>query len=466
MTELTPVEYYRDHAVRARVREYCGATGGGAPTCGFVVAMAPAESPTWECAAHVPFADLDGLLDQGRDVARSMWDHDSLIVHLDLDYQNPEAPGDVFIRPAHAFFQLEPVFEAVRDVFTRFGMPMLTLMTGRGYHFTGRVPISGPVVQHLAGLAPEEALHPGPFADRPPDVLLRERAALGVGMVMEHVAHLVVWHAAHGRTAPVVLNGTEVGYNLAGREAISIDLSFAGDPLSTRHIRTAFSTYQLHRLRPDIFGAAVAGLVPPLAAVPRSGRSFEWMLAHARDLRQARELAGQSSTALPDVSAGLEALVAHYRAAPLAAFHADFHAVSPPAPADWPETYDRLDPGQLLPCVGHALLHPNDALLKPAVLQHLTRALLAAGWHPRHIAGLVTSKYARDHGWGDRWTRLQPARRAEFDVRVFAGMIATGLDRLIDFNCVSAQEKGLCPRVPCRHDLRVDRDRLLREVVA
>jgi hypothetical protein len=51
--------------------------------------------------------------------------------------------------------------------------------------------------------------------------------------------------------------------------------------------------------------------------------------------------------------------------------------------------------------------------------------------------------------------------RAEFDVRVFAGLVAAGIDRAVDFNCRSAQEKGLCPSEPCVHDLRVDQRRLL-----
>ena len=40
----------------------------------------------------------------------------------------------------------------------------------------------------------------------------------------------------------------------------------------------------------------------------------------------------------------------------------------------------------------------------------------------------------------------------------------SGGDRtLVDFNCVSAQEKTLCPRQACAHDLRVERDRLLAQ---
>jgi hypothetical protein len=54
--------------------------------------------------------------------------------------------------------------------------------------------------------------------------------------------------------------------------------------------------------------------------------------------------------------------------------------------------------------------------------------------------------------------------RAEFDVRVFAGLVATGLDRMVDFNCVSAREKNICPDVGCPHDRRVLRERALGRV--
>ena len=53
------------------------------------------------------------------------------------------------------------------------------------------------------------------------------------------------------------------------------------------------------------------------------------------------------------------------------------------------------------------------------------------------------------------------APRAEFDVRVFAGLVATGLDRMVDYNCVSAQQKGVCPGTGCAHDLRIERECLL-----
>src|SRR5204862_4006099 len=82
---------------------------------------------------------------------------------------------------------------------------------------------------------------------------------------------------------------------------------------------------------------------------------------------------------------------------------------------------------------------------------------------PRDIAAVVHSRYTQDFGWGSRWRRLDAETRAEFDVRVFAGLVATGLDRGVAFNCRSTQEKGQCPGRPCVHDLRVDRACLLDE---
>ena len=79
-------------------------------------------------------------------------------------------------------------------------------------------------------------------------------------------------------------------------------------------------------------------------------------------------------------------------------FHHGFYLTAPRQQAAWPATYDRLDARELVPCAEWALREPNDALLKPTVVQHLMRVLMAKDWEPRHIAGLVWSKYARDHG--------------------------------------------------------------------
>ena len=466
---MTAAEYLRLPAVRDRIREFCGSNGpDDPPSCAFISRLPRTPYPTWEDAVRSSPVDLPRVLDLGMDVARSLWDYRWLLVHLDLDYMNPAAPADVFLRPLHAYERLEPLAAVVRRELAALDLPLRWTMTGRGYHVSGVVPLASPIVDRLAAAgrmaatrALDDRLAPGRWQIRPPAA--HDEAALGLGLVLESLAHRVLRRAGWD-AIPVVLDNVEVGVAGEGREAASFDLSYLGDPLETRQVRVDFGTYQTPRTRPDMFGAASA--LPPFAAVPCGDRPFEWLLEHARPLEEAARLAEGARSVLPDVSAGVARLLDAYEGSPVAAFHRDYYAVPIPAPESWTATYDAFDPHTLPPCVAEPLECPNDRLLRPAVLQHVARALLAAGWHPRHVAGLVLAKYARDQGWGSRWRRLDPARRADFDVRVFAGLVLTGLDRGVDFNCVSAQEKGLCPLSGCRHDLRTDRDRLLERTPA
>jgi hypothetical protein len=276
---------------------------------------------------------------------------------------------------------------------------------------------------------------------------------MGLTLVLEYLAHAVLRHAAQHTLIPVVVNGTPVGSGLVGRECVSLDFSHGGDPLDVRHIRMAFSAYQWHLARPDIFGEAAA-MHPPLATVPRHQRSLTAFLLAGRDLESARRIARRSAVVVPDVSRGVERAIDHYRRSLLARFHAGFiagRAAAEPVPAV---------PNDLPPCITQPLLRPNDLLLKPEFIQNLVRGLLARGWNASQIAALVEREYRRDHGWGDRWARLDARTRADFDVRVFAGLVTEGVDQLIDFNCTSSQEKHMCPIVECHHDLRDDRRRL------
>jgi hypothetical protein len=468
---MTAVDYYRHPSVRTRIRDYCGAADGRPFSCAYVAALKPGGThASWESAELHPPGDLPELLEAGVDLARSMWDTESLIFYLDLDYLNPDHPEEPFLYPADVFFKLEPVYKAARQMLHSFGIDALEIVTGRGHHFSGRIPWTHPVIRHLAELAPEVPAWHATLATRKPAWLthtLDERqaqASFGLGLLIEHVAHLIMQRAAPHASIPVMLNGTEVGAGLTGRACVSIDFSHAGDPLDVRHMRVAFGTYQLHQLRPDIFGATAARHVPMTIAVPRGQRpqSLYRLLTEGRTPAAAVRAAERQTVVLPDVSQGVATLLVDYLPSRLAAFHREYFAVRPHPPDDWPQTYDRFDSKTLAPCVAWPLDQPNDRLLQPAHIQNLTRGLMAEGWQPRHIAGLVHSRYARDHGWGTRWTRQDARTRAEFDVRVFAGLVATGLDTAIDFNCVSAQEKGICPHAPtCRRDLRVERAKLL-----
>jgi hypothetical protein len=462
---VPPATYYRTPAVRHRVLEYAGALRG-APSCAYFAGLGGVATCAhdWaEAPRHRPDR-LDALLETGADVARSLWDTRDLLFCLDVDYLNVDYPGEAFLHPADVFLKLEPTYRAARRVLRRVRLPLSCLMTGRGYHFVGRVPLGHALVDRCARLVPEPAARESaaalPWSSQRPDAR-QARAHAGLGVLLEYLAHAIVSNAASRSPLPVVLNGTVVGTGVVGRECVSLDLSHAGDPLETRHLRSAFSTYQWHRARPDIFSTPVATSVPPLATVPRRGRLLE-SLALRASLRAAARLAARCRTRIPVVTGGVTRLLEAYEASTLAAFHRAYHAIPASSPDEFPAPRVEALIETLPPCAAEVLRYPNDLLLRPAELQHLVRLLLSKGWPSREIAGLVHARYRADAGWGTRWMRGDPAVRAEFDVRVFAGLVACGLDRGVDFNCTSAREKDLCPPGGCARDLRTDRDALLR----
>jgi hypothetical protein len=455
--------YYRDPRVHARLREYCGSEGANLPSAVFVAGFDSNREPfpTWWDAEVVPAASLDSILERGCDVSRSLWDTQSLIFLIDLDYQNLDYPSEPFTHSTEVFFKLEGAYATTLAVLRASGIRPLISSTGRGYHFVGRVPLDAPVVDLLAVVGGVPSWHARQAAARSsfgaPIMTERQAAAAeGLGLVTEYLAHAVLRRAAERSIVPVVLNGTTVGSGLIGRECISIDFSHVGDPLNRRHVRIGFSAYQWHRARPDIFGDAVSDLAP-IACVPRTQRSLEAFIRTGRTLGDAAEVARHADCILPDISVGVARALDRYKRSGLAAFHRDFAAelvtASPSADLDIP--------ADLPPCITWPLAQPNDLLLKPEHLQNLVRGLTARGWTAARIARLVAREYESDHAWGDRWKVLDAQTRANFDVRVFAGLLATGADRLVDFNCMSSQEKGVCPRCGCTHDLREDRDRLL-----
>ena len=459
--DTTVAAYYRDEAVRERLAEYCGAGLDPHVASVFVTGFDPARQPypIWDDTPHLPVSALPDLAARGCDVARSLWDLRALIFVLDVDYQNLDYPAEPFTHTSDVFFKLEHTYLSARRALHRVGIEPLAIATGRGYHFVGRIPIDDPVIDALAALAGVPAWYAGYGTRRPAGVTATmteryARAAAGLGLVIEFLAHAVLREARRSSLLPVVVNGTTVGSGLVGRECVSIDFTQVGDPLDQRHLRMPYSTYQWHCARPDIFGAAVSSQ-PPVVARPRRQRSLEAFLLAGRDLDSSRLAAAADTTAIPNVARGIDRLTGRYRKSALARFHRTFAADRRTAAANIPDL-----PAGLPPCVVLPLGHPNDLLLKPECVQNLVRGLLSRDWRPADIAALVEREYRADHNWGDRWTRLDPRTRADFDVRVFSGLVATGLDDLVDFNCASSQDKDLCPRTGCRHDLREDRGRL------
>ena len=446
--------YYRDPNVRARIHEFLGATTDQEPSCEFVAAGDENATPPF--APYSPRA-LNSLLNRGLEISRSLWDHYALIADFDIEYVNFDDPAEAFVDPERVFAIQQPVVETIEKLLREYGIDALHVLSGRGHHFVWRIAQNSAVFKELVeiGRGPpslwecETEVHPPNGRAVPIEMA---RAFAGLGLAMEFLGHCVKQITAPCIKIPVELTAVEVWPSQHGREMISIDISEYGDPLYSRAVRVPFSVYLKPWQQPWGFDLDVLANLQPLFVIPLQGIDWREGIAAMRDPQLTAGLAAHANTTIPDATRGTGKVLDDYRKSNLAKFHEWFYSQEQHPAELWPETYDR-QPLEILPaCARIALETPNDSLLRPAFIRLLVRVMLALGWHPRHIAGLICSKYNRDFGW-TQFVNVDPVTRADFYTRVFAGLFAAGTDDLADFNCVSAQEQGTCTFSNCGFSL-------------
>jgi hypothetical protein len=446
---LDAAGYYGAPEVRERILEYCGVVPGGRSAFGIAAyggtrgLRASDDGPE-----PIPMGELDLVMAEGADVCRSLADRGGTLLQLDLDLASPADRGRYLRDPEEAFARLEPLYRAAREELAARGIRPFALMTGKGYHLVARVPLGTPFHRELVALGrlgePLAARYAALEAAIPGATVLG-RAHDGAGRLVEFLCGRIAARAAPASSLPIALADVPPPDR---SPFLCLDLSAYADPLFARHVRCAFSLHQkaaMHGLAAD---------VPAVICVPRDETPLEELLEIRRDSGLARALARATSTRIPDVDGDDLRPVRAYRASALARFHAECDAGTQDPPSSWPATYDAFDLTTLPPCIRAPLEKPNPALLEPAGIRNVTLVLLALGWHPRSIAGLVRSKYERDHGWGDLWYRYDAAARADFYVRVLSGAVAIVLDRGDDFDCAGQRERGLCPLTSCGRELR------------
>jgi hypothetical protein len=448
------VGFYQNPNVRNRIRDFIGNSSTGTSAAEFISASEETASPP--SMSYSPQA-LNPLLDGGFEISRSLWDRDALIADFDIEYVNFDNPAEAFLEPDRVFAIQEPVEEAIKRLLKDYGIESLQVLSGRGHHFVWRIERSSAEFRILSeiGRGPpslwrtEAELHP-PGSH---GVQIRlARAFAGLGLVMEFLAHRVKQIAAPLTKIPVELTAVEVGPSEHGREMISIDISEYGDPLYCRIIRVPFSIYLKPWQQPWAFAPDILANLHPLFVIPLQGINWQQGISTMRDPGLTAKLATHTSTKIPDGTHGIGKLLCDYQKSKLAKFHANFYSQEQHPAKVWPETYDQTPLDVLPACARVALEQPNDLLLRPAFIRRLVRVMLALGWHPRHIAGLICSKYKRDFDW-TQFADVDPATRADFYTRLFSGLFVTGADDLVDFNCVSAQEEGICTFSNCGFNL-------------
>lgn len=394
-------------------------------------------------------SELPYFLDNFLDVGRSLWDRKALIAHLDIEYVNFDFPAEPYLDMARSFTLQEPVILAIKKILAGYGLSFLHLVSGRGHHIVWQIPKPSAAFTKLRRLPHSftaATVNPkyccAGLAENVPDDFRQGFA--GLGLAMEFLALRIKAQDCQRSDLPVELTAVTAGPLKRGREIISIDISEYGDPLQTRMIRLPFSRYLKPWVKDIGLDRQALEKMPGILMVPENNLKIERIIAVMHDPEAAAGLAKETSTRIPAVTGAMERIIKDYLRSELRKFHRWFYSQDHEPHEQWPATYDLTQLELLPPCVARILRQPNDLLLIPANIQILVRTMLALGWHPRHIAGLIRSKYERDFGWGEYWLTYDAGSRADLYTRIFSGPFVTGKDDLIDFNCVSTQEKQMC----------------------
>jgi len=453
--------YYQSPSVRQRMLEFLGGSDVSNVSAAFIAGNDGSRS----LGAVMPVDRLAECWDHGLEIERSLWDRRSLIVHLDLEFHSFDHPEAAWMEPERAFQIQESTLAATRKVLAPFGIDPLICVSGRGYHLAWSVENTCRVFRRLANIGripPSlESRYIQPCSPEGACVGLEQgRAFSGLGMLLEFVWHRALRERNRETRIPLQPTAIEVGPGAHGREIISLDLSEYGDPMDSRQIRIPFSAYLKPLQFEWLLGAEGARRLLPIFEIPLGGMKIQEAIAAARDADAVVALARECPVPIPDASEPMEHLLDEYEHSELREFHNRFNA-SLGDWAGWETPFSSLRLPETPRCMRWILDHPNDMLLRPAALQHVVRVLMACNWSPARIAQAIYASYRQDCNWGEIWNRLDPSHRAIFYTRLFAGMVATGSDPLIDFNCVSHQEKGLCSSPECQTNLIAFRNNLL-----
>jgi hypothetical protein len=383
------------------------------------------------------------------DINRSLWDHTSLIAHFDIEYVNYDFPAEPYLDPLRSFELQQGIVNRIQETLLEYGISPFHMLSGRGHHFVWRINRGSAAFGKLCKTAelPQHlklryATKCSP-ANLPvsPDL---GAAYLGLGKVMEFVAASVKEKCDASTKIPIELSAVEVPPQERGREMVSIDITEYGDLLNTRLIRVPFSLYLKPWKYDGIVNDQIRDRIPVMVSVPFFEMNINEAVEVMRDLKKASELACKASVRIPDQSKQMVNLIDAYENSLIARLHSQFYEQEHTSPELWGISYDRFTTEIIPPCVRTILEYPNDLLLKPAGIRHVVRVLLSLGWHPRHIAGLIRTKYERNYGWGREWYFYDAATRSDFYTRIFFTQIASGIDKLTHFDCISVCSSGYC----------------------
>lgn len=452
--------YYSTPIIQQKMAEYCGAESVIPSNFKSQYLVGVKEGiDKDEFFLSVPNDKFFWLLEIGADIFRSVWDKESTLFVLDFEYYNIVYPAEAYFNPYNVYYKLEEIYNQIKEIYKNYNIKYIAVQTGQGYHFVFRIPFNTQLHKELANVGYLEDTLNGKYNTTSKKRKQKVPYDAGVGFhtagrIIEYICHELFIRLKNYKGLPVVFSDVSIGKN---KEAISLDLTMYADPIYMRDIRIPFSVYQKHRIYHK-FKFATQN-IPPFIVLVRENdgneyfKNYEEMIKIRTDYKKVIDIANEINCSIPDSSDSFSFLLNKYKNSQLYKIHKNFDSCEHDPPEIWHKTYDKFDVYQLPPCVRHCLIEPNDNLLKPTNLQTLTRVLLKLNWHPKHIAGLIRSKYERNYNWGDTWYKYDAASRANFYVRIYSDLVLSGIDKEEDLNCWSHYEKGYCWQPNCGYKL-------------
>lgn len=475
---ITPREYYRSEYILKRMIEYLGGNSRGFSLEKNISNLANSHNlkeitKTFTNEYLVGWGDhfikkngrpfesvyndsLGWLLDNSADVFRSVWDKKNMLFIIDIEYYSKKYPHTPYIDPEYTYDMLEPYYILIKETLHQYNINPFILTTGQGYHFVFKISYKSNIFKKLSELGHIENTLLGKYQHLPPGtkrkrIVSKEEGHVYdmVGKLLEHFYHILIIKIRNGFNVKLPLMIGDISVGNEKNEAISFDLSGYANPLFMRDIRLPFSTHQKHKVHPHKIGYDIANLVPIQLAIPRYipdilELSLKEVFKNRRHYENTVHLAEKIKCNIPDCEDGVNNLLKEYLNSKLYEFHKNFDKTKQEPPERWKYTYDMFNLSEAPPCVAHAIANPNPLLLQPTQIQTLVRTLCGKQWwHPKHIAGLIRSKYERNYKWEVDFYKYDANTWANVWTRIYAGMLVDNTDDLCDFNCISHQEKGI-----------------------
>jgi len=416
-------EYYKNSNVRVRIKEFLGNVVSAKVSAKYLAVW---DENSNTLSSVRPPDELDFFLEKGMGLSRSLWDTEAMIFHFDIEYVNFSFPAEAYLDPLKSFEFQEPAEKEIKKILKEYGIYPLHLLSGRGHHFIWQVKKDSPAYKRLAeiGCLPDYMESYYRNLNYPVSESLDSetgKAFNGAGLIMEYLARKVRDRSGRTSRLPMHLSAVNTGIGGKGSEIVSLDITEYGDPLSIRIIRAPFTVYRKHRYDTNVGNRYLTRYTPDMIVVPVQGIDTYRAVMIMRDMEKAAELASHTITDIPDWSEETFDLIDEYRKSALNGYHRYFYSIEHEPSQRWPRSYDNINLSKFSSGVRETLSRPNDLLLKPVRIRELVFEMLGSGWHPRHIAGLIRSKYERNYGWGDRWYKYSAPARADFYARIFAG---------------------------------------------